>query len=70
MKNQIELEDIESSVITSALNEYWNDAHKQLEEGGVRMSNGELRPLGDIEKALLIKRKELVYPLLERFENL
>ena len=70
MKTKIELTEQEQSIIENALNAYWNDAHQQLENKGVIMSDGSKRPLGDIEKAQLEQRKELTMPLLRRFENL
>lgn len=70
MKIQVELSDQECIIIESALNAYWNDVHEQLENRGVIMSDGTKRPLGDIEKTLLKQRKELVFPLLSKFENL
>lgn len=66
----IELTDQEQSIIESALNAYWNEAHTQLDQKGVYMSDGTKRPLGDIEKSQLEQRKKLVKPLLMRFENL
>ena len=70
MKTTIELTEQEQSVIENALNAYWNDAHEQLENKGVMMSDGIKRPLGDIEKAQLEQRKELTLPILRRFENM
>jgi hypothetical protein len=70
MKRTIELTEQEQSIIENALNAYWNDAHEQLENKGVIMSDGNKRPLGDIEKVQLEKRKELTMPILRRFENL
>ena len=67
---EIKVSSQEQSIIENALNAYWNDAAHQLEEKGTRMGNGELRQLGDIERAMLIKRKELTLPILRRFENL
>jgi len=69
MKN-IELTEQEQSIIENALNAYWNDAHEQLENKGVYMSDGVKRPLGDIEKTILEQRKNLVLPILKRFESL
>ena len=67
---QIELTDQEQSIIENALNAYWNEAMTQLNDKGVYMTDGQKRPLGDIEKMQLEKRKELTLPLLKRFENL
>ena len=67
---QIELTSQEQSIIENALNAYWNEAMTQLNDKGVYMTNGQKRPLGDIEKMQLEKRKELTLPLLKRFENL
>ena len=67
---KIELSDQEQSIIESALNAYWNDAHTQLDNNGVYMGGRDKRPLGDIERQQLEQRKELVRPLLKRFENL
>jgi len=47
-----------------------SDAHEQLENKGVMMSDRTKQPLGDIEKAMLEKREELAMPLLRLFENL
>ena len=69
MKTKIELTEQEQSIIENALNAYWNDAHEQLENKGVMMSDGSKRSLGDIEKAQLEQRKELTMPILRRFEN-
>lgn len=66
---QVELTSQEASIIENALNAYWNDASDQLTNGGALFLTAERRPLGDIEKTMLEKRKELVYPLLEKFEN-
>lgn len=70
MTRTIELTEQEQSIIENALNEYWNNANEQLEIQGVIMSDGTKRPLGDIEKVQLEKRKELTIPILRRFENL
>ena len=70
MKTTIELTEQEQSIIENALNSYWNEAHEQLENKCVIMSDGSKRPLGDIEKAQLEQRKELTLPILNRFENL
>ena len=70
MKTKIELTEQEQSIIENALNAYWNDAHQQLENKGVIMSDGSKRSLGDIEKAQLEQRKELTMLILRRFENL
>ena len=70
MKVKIELTEQEQSIIENSLNAYWNDAHQQLENKSVIMSDGSKRPLGDIEKTQLEKRKELTMPILRRFENL
>jgi hypothetical protein len=70
MKRTIELTEQEQSIIENALNAYWNEAHEQLENRGVMMSDGTRRTLGDIEKVQLEKRKELTIPILRRFENL
>jgi len=70
MKKTIELDDLESGIIMNALNAYWNEAHEQLENNYVMMSDGSKRPLGYIEKGLLEQRKELVLPILKRFENI
>lgn len=67
---KVELTDQEQSIIESALNAYWNEAHEQLDRNGVMMWDGSKRPLGDIEKQQLIKRKEIVLPILRKFENL
>ena len=70
MKKTIELTTQEQSIIESALNAYWNDAHKQLDDNGVYQTMTNKRPLGDIEKDMLNKQKELTLPLLRKFENL
>lgn len=70
MNKTIELTDQEISIIENALNAYWNDAHEQLENNGVICLDGTKRPLGAIEKQLLIKRKELTLPLLRKIETL
>lgn len=67
---QVELTSQEQSIIENALNAYWNEAMTQLNDKGVYMTDGQKRPLGDIEKMQLEKRKELTLPLLKRFENL
>ena len=66
----IELTTQEQSIIESALNAYFNDAHLTLENNGVFMGDGRKRPLGDIEKKLLEVRIELILPVLRKFENL
>lgn len=48
----------ELSLIESALNHYWNDAHEQLNESK--------RPLGDIEKQQLKKRLQLAKDLMSK----
>lgn len=68
-KTTVELTDQEIGFITSAINAYWNDAHDQLNEGGAKMRS-ERRPLGDLEKKILIDQKERAIPLLQIFENL
>jgi GTP-dependent phosphoenolpyruvate carboxykinase len=70
MKNTVELTDQEVSIIESALNSYWNEAHEQLETKKVMMSDGSKRPLGFLEEKMLQQRKGLVYHLLVKFENL
>lgn len=67
---QIDLTDLEQSVIQSALNAYWNDAHTQLDNNCKYGLDGTKLPLGDIEKEMLEKRKKLTLPILRRFENL
>lgn len=66
---QIELTDLEQSVIQSALNAYWNDAHTQLYNNCKYALDGTKLPLGDIEKEMLENRKKLTLPILRRFEN-
>lgn len=70
MKKTVELTDQEVAIIESALNAYWNEAHEQLENKKVMMSDGSKRPLGFLEEQMLQQRKDLVYPLLAKFENL
>ena len=65
---EIELDNLEQGIIASALNHYWCDANEQLDRNAVIMWDGTNRPLGDIEKTLLVQRKELVLPLLKKFE--
>lgn len=67
---QIELTSQEQSIIENALNAYWNDAHNQLDNNCKYAIDGTKLPLGDIEKQMLEKRKELTLPILRRFENL
>ena len=67
---EIKLTSQEQSIIENALNAYWNEAMTQLNDKGVYMSDGNKRPLGDIEKMQLQKRTELTLPLLKRFENM
>lgn len=69
MSKKIKLTDQEQSIIESALNAYWNDAAIQLQNGGRYTPVGKM-PLGDIEKQQLEQRKELVMPLLRRFEQM
>lgn len=66
----IQLTDQELSIIENALNAYWNEANEQLDGNGVMQYDGIKRPLGDIEKQQLIKRKELTLPILRKFEQL
>jgi hypothetical protein len=70
MKKTVELTEQEISIIESALNSYWNEAPEQLEAKKVMMSDGSKRPLGFLEEQMLQQRKDLVYPLLVKFENL
>ena len=65
-----ELTNQEQSLIENALNHYWNDAHTQLDNNCKYALDGTKLPLGDIEKEMLQKRKDLTLPLLRRFENL
>lgn len=65
----IKLTNQEQSIILDALNAYWNEAHENLDRNGIMQSNGDLRPLGDIEKGLLEQRKKLTHPLIIRFES-
>lgn len=51
----------ERATISSALNAYWNESHKQLEVK---------EPLGDIEREQLDIIVELSHKLLMKFENL
>lgn len=67
---QIELTDQECSIIENALNAYWNEAYLQVQEGKVLMSNGDKRPIGDIEKKQQQWVVEHAKPLLEKFNNL
>lgn len=69
MKKKIKLTDEERSVIESALNAYWNEAAIQLQNNGRYTPIGKI-PLGDIEKKQLEERKELIIPILRRFEQL
>ena len=66
----IQLTDQEQSIIENALNAYWNEANEQLDRNGVMQYDGVKRPLGDIEKQMLIKRKELTLPILRKIEQL
>ena len=66
----IQLTDQEQSIIENALNSYWNEANEQLDRNGVMQYDGVKRPLGDIEKQMLIKRKELTLPILRKIEQL
>ena len=66
----IQLTDQEQSIIESALNAYWNEAVEQLDRNGVIQYDGVKRPLGDIERQMLIKRKELTLPILRKIEQL
>lgn len=66
----IQLTDQEQSIIENALNAYWNEANEQLDRNGVMQYDGIKRPLGDIEKQMLIKRKELTLPILRKIEQL
>ena len=61
MTKEVQLTDLEISVITQALNHYWNDANYKLENK---------KPLGDIERDLLKMQKEFTFPILTKFENL
>lgn len=63
------LTDQEVSLITNAINMYWNDAQDQLLNGGAPMEI-KRRPLGDIEKQLLEQRVVLLTPMFDKFENL
>ena len=69
-KRNIELTDIEHSIIMDALNSYWNEASEKLSNNNVVMSGGVKRPLGDIEKRLLKQQKDLTAPILRRFEKI
>lgn len=66
MNKTIELTDQEVSIIENALNAYWNDAHELLENNVRLCIDGTKIPLGDIEKQILIKQKELTVPLLRK----
>lgn len=66
----LQITEQEQSIIENALNCYWNEASEQLERNGIMMFDGSKRPLGDIEKQLLIKRKELTLPILKKIEQL
>ena len=66
----IQLTDQEQSIIENALNSNWNEANEQLDRNGVMQYDGVKRPLGDIEKQMLIKRKELTLPILRKIEQL
>lgn len=66
----IQLTDQEQSIIESALNAYWNEANEQLDRNGVMQFDGTKRQLGDIEKQMLLKRKELTLPILRKIERL
>lgn len=70
MKSKIELTEQEQGIIEAALNDYWHAAHESLESNSVMMSDGTRRPLGTIEKAAFSQRKDLILPLISRFENL
>jgi len=61
------LTDQEQSIIESALNAYWHDAHTQLDNNCKHTLDGTKLPLGDIEKQMLEERKELTLPILRRF---
>lgn len=66
----IHLTEQEQGIIESALNAYWNEAAEQLDRNGVMQFDGIKRPLGDIERQMLIKRKELILPILRKIEQL
>ncbi len=67
---QIDLTDLEQSVILSALNAYWDDARIQLDNNYKYGFDGTKLPLVNIEKGMLKKRQKLILPILMRFENL
>ena len=67
---KVELTDLEIAVISSALNDHLHEAVKALHDNNVLMSNGTRRPLGNIKKLTLQRRKELILPLIRTFENL
>lgn len=67
---KLELTELDSSIILSALNEQWNRAFLELERGYVIMQDGSKRPLGDIERALNESTVQLTTPLIKKFENL
>lgn len=70
MKHTVQLTDLEAGVILDALNAFYHQADGQLRGKGVIQKNGDKRPLGYIEETLLKQRKELVLPLLGKFERL
>jgi hypothetical protein len=53
---EIQLTEQEQNIIESALNMYWNEAREQLDRNGVMQYDGQKRPLGDIERKMLVKR--------------
>ena len=57
----IKLTSIEISVITDALNAYWNDADSRLKNE---------KHLGDLEKALLNETKNITHPIILKLSNL
>ena len=70
MLTRVELTDQEIAIIESALCAYLNEAEDLLVNQKVFMSDGSKRPLGTLEAQILSQRKELVYRLLTKFENL
>tara|TARA_R110000822_G_scaffold128195_28_gene263960 strand:- start:1479 stop:1661 length:183 start_codon:yes stop_codon:yes gene_type:complete len=58
---KIELTVLEQSIIENALNAHWHDAHNKLDD---------MKDFTSVEKQLLEQRKEIILPLLKRFEQM
>lgn len=66
----IELTEIQKNIILTALQGFWLNSHTEMETGKTTMSDGTLRPLGDLEKEHAVFNEHKSKTLIRKLELL